>query len=279
MQPEAYDIDITLADGAYAATAYVAALATKGATERDEFDLDVKYGGPMSAAPRALGAAPRKIIPPVPTVGGVTCGPGCTENTCQGPQCGAVTSPEEGCPQATRMGNVTCQTCHGVSCDIATCGNTCATCWTCGDTCGCPTADTCAGHQTCNPTCYVTCNTGCGSCQQTCADTCECTVGTCQTCPGLGYLTCYTCGTCAQTCPDTCQGWTCDFPCTLTCGDTCGITCGNTCGVTCGNTCAIIGGGTCGITCADSCWGSCAEQNTCSDTCGCETDACETDGC
>ena len=247
-----FDVDITLIDGAPGGVVYQAEIPSgEGGGEPDDFDLDIKYGGPRwmvgeryeFRGQHPTPTAVRTCDGCIPTE--ITCTPAC--NT--GYTCGMTCE----CPSNQTCYN-TCQTC-ATQCAQPTCWGA-ATCYTCETQCGQGTCVTCRGQNTCDATCPDTCpntcaptcqNTCAATCPNTCPDTCGGTCGTCatcQTCPGQGYLTCYTCGTCAQTCPDTCDGWTCDFPCTLTCGDTCGITCGNTC--------AIFGGGTCGLFCGGS---------------------------
>jgi hypothetical protein len=158
----------------------------------DEFDLDIRLGGPSAATAPAIG--PHTL--PDNTVC-LTCAGTCDET------CGR-----------------TCETCAGEQ--------TCRTCHTCAGQQTCQTCQTCAGQQTCQ-TCagQNTCQTCVG--QQTCQtcagqNTCQTCVGqqTCQTCHTCaGQQTCQTCHTCA-----TCR--TCDGQ--ATCFDTCFRTCATCCG-------------------------------------------------
>jgi hypothetical protein len=113
----------------------------------DEFDLDVRLGGPGAAG----------VILPVPYISASYCG-----------VCGP-----------TRFGTCTCGTCEGcgtnnTQCGQATCANTCntcntqcgqGTCNTCNTQCGQATCQTCAGQQTCVGTCagQHTCVATCGA--------------------------------------------------------------------------------------------------------------------
>src|SRR5215217_4919689 len=176
----------------------------------DEFDIDVRLGGPVSG-----------LEPPI-----FLTGPGDTF-------CGR-------CPATPGTCADTCGTCptNCVTCDQATCEGTCAT------NCG-----TCA-RATCQGTCVTecgTCATDCGTCAATDCGTCARATcgGTCQTC---GRATCgeQTCNTCVTNC-GTCGEQTC-VTCSETCQETCAATCftcptceGETCAFTCAGPRCFLG--------------------------------------
>jgi hypothetical protein len=163
----AFDIDITLADGSqtWAAHPIQAFLSHEGTGQRDEFDLDIRYSEPLSAAANAANAENGAWA----GLFSITCG-----NTC------GIT-----CAQG-------CIVTNG-------CTHTCATCGTCNVTChpGCIVTNgctrTCLGcaSQTCPQACNpitnscVSCAPSCGG--HTCAPTCH---------PGCGVTNTCTCGRC-----------------------------------------------------------------------------------
>jgi hypothetical protein len=142
----------------------------------DEFDLDVRLGAPVAAAPQLH-------ISPIN---------GCTD-TCPGV---ATCKTCDTCPHTQCQTCQTCQTCQGATCHAAA---TCVGHGTCVAT-QCvagpndvrnPCVYTNNQGNTCN-TCAATCQTCFTACNQaTCVNT-QCQQATCVTCPALA--------TCAQTC-------------------------------------------------------------------------------
>ena len=187
-----FDIQITLADSAQRwanhpihAVMYLQGEQARAATEAsegDEFDLDIRFAGPVAQQDSSDVPLEKKEAWGIFSI---TCG-----NTC-GITCG--------------------NTCQVLATCTCTCGNTCGV--TCGNTCQVIATCTC----TCGNTCGVTCGNTCGV---TCGHTCQILASCTCTCPGKNTCqgTCYTCGyTCFGYSCVSCAGYTCQ-----TCGIECG---------------------------------------------------------